>query len=115
MLLGSIASWLVGTYYVDQELETGVATQVVIGWESLFSAAIMFIVITATHHMLPPTVSAGLALPLLVLLGAITHFVVLWVLQRDMARLLVALIRAVLTRDSAAIKKLLRSGLSSMS
>ena len=115
MLVGSIASWLVGTYYVDRELDTGMAKQVLIGWESLLSACIMFIAVTTASFLLSATLSAGVLLPLLVVLGAATHYMALWTLQRDMAQLLASLTRAVLARDRKAIKKLLKGNLPGLS
>jgi hypothetical protein len=105
----------VGTYYVDREIGTGIAQQVIIGWESLAAATIMFVVVTFVANLLPETLSFWISLPLLGLLVALTHYIAIWVLQREVAVHFRALAKALLARDRAALKKLMQSGLQSSS
>jgi len=112
LLFGSIASWLVGTYFVDREIGTGIARQVTIGWQSLVSAIGMFFAVTVANRLLPETVPAWLVLPALGLLGAGVHYLTLSVLQPAVALQFRNLTKAIMTRDSAALKALMQSGFS---
>jgi len=110
MVVGSIAAWLVGTYFVDREIGCGIKKQAVIGWESLVSAIFMFVVVTLVHQFLPQTIPGWVLLPLLALLAACSHFFALWVLRRDHANYFGAVAKALIARDRNALKQLIQSG-----
>jgi len=108
MVVASIASWLLGTYYVDRELGTGIARQFTIGWQSLISGIAMFIVITLVHKQFAGSLPPSLMVPLLLTLGVLTHLFSLWLLQREMTAQIRVVAVAILSRDRAALRSLMQ-------
>lgn len=108
MVIASVASWVVGTFYVDRELQTGIARQITVGWQSLASSTVMFAAVTVAHYQFVETLSIWLLLSTLIVLGALTHLASLWLLQPAMTKQFKVIAQSVLTKDRKTLRALMQ-------
>ena len=109
MVVCSVGSWMVGTYYVDKELDSGFGRQFIVGWQSLVAAIFMFIVVTYTHNNFLLTSPRWISFFVLVTVGAISHFAVLRFLDKRTVEQLTALVRALVSKDRSRLTGLVEN------
>jgi O-antigen/teichoic acid export membrane protein len=107
VLLRGLLQWVVAAIVVERTIGYPAQRQFLVGWESMVASAVMGVAVVAVTPLAAPHLQSGVLFGVLVLLGAIVHLSLLFILAPKLLRKLVDLAVALARRDRNGVARVL--------